>query len=286
MTDQTLVKRLRHGATNIHSIGPALNSVRRRVLYSAYNGGHAIANDTQAASTALPVSTICGFTHHLDSNGKLNPISASNPKRIRIGQGGTETYANVIAASFADATVPFGRGTLTLEAVAAFNAGDAIVALDASHRVAMLEKNALPKGADGMFRIPRFDDPDVKVRLAEHERTGRAFSEVFAREMTRETEFERAQRLAMNTSADRAMLGKTGSVDFKRAGEESRKRREVVASASGQAGYLEVGQPGWRSSAPVLKRKKPRPAKSPEARAEQRQRKAAKAKQRARRGWA
>lgn len=112
-----------------------LNGVRRRVLYSAYNGGHAIANDTQGASTALPVSTICGFTHHLDANGKLNPVSAANPKRIRIGQGGTETYANVVSASFADATVPFGRGTLTLEAVAAFTAGDAIVALDASHRV-------------------------------------------------------------------------------------------------------------------------------------------------------
>jgi hypothetical protein len=112
-----------------------LNGVRRRVLYAAYNGGHAIANDTQGASTALPVSTICGFTHHLDSNGKLLPVSSTNPKRIRIGSGGTETYANVIAASPADATVPFGRGTLTLSANGAFTMGDAIVALDASHRV-------------------------------------------------------------------------------------------------------------------------------------------------------
>ena len=112
-----------------------LNGARRRVLYAAYQGGHAIANDTQGAATALPVSTICGFTHHLDSNGKLLPVSSSNPKRIRIGSGGTETYANVIAATPADATVPFGRGTLTLSANGAFTAGDAIVALDASHRV-------------------------------------------------------------------------------------------------------------------------------------------------------
>lgn len=112
-----------------------LNGVRRRVLYAAYQGGHAIANDTQGAATALPVSTICGFTHHLDSNGKLLPVSSSNPKRIRIGSGGTETYANVIAATPADATVPFGRGTLTLLANGAFTMGDAIVALDASHRV-------------------------------------------------------------------------------------------------------------------------------------------------------
>lgn len=112
-----------------------LNGVRRRVLYAAYNGGHAVANDTQGASTALPVSTICGFTHHLNADGKLLPISTSNPIRIRIGTGDTATYANVIAVSPADATVPFGRGTLTLSANGAFTAGDPIVSLDASHRV-------------------------------------------------------------------------------------------------------------------------------------------------------
>lgn len=112
-----------------------LNAVRRRILYSAYEGGHAIANDTQAASTALPVSTICGFTHQLDINGKLNPVSSTNPKRIRIGDPDTATYANVIACSPADPDIPYGRGTLTLAANGAFTAGDPITALDASHRV-------------------------------------------------------------------------------------------------------------------------------------------------------
>lgn len=112
-----------------------LNAVRRRTLYSAYEGGHAIANDTQGASTTLPVSTICGFSHQLDSNGKLFPVSTNNPKRIRIGVGDAAVYASVIAVSPADASVPFGRGTLTLLANTAFTAGDSVRALDASHRV-------------------------------------------------------------------------------------------------------------------------------------------------------
>ena len=112
-----------------------LNAVRRRILYSAYEGGHAIANDTQGGATALPVSTICGFTHHLTSDGMLQPVSGNNPKRIRIGVGDAAVYANVIAVSPADALIPFGRGTLTLEANTAFTAGDPVRALDASHRV-------------------------------------------------------------------------------------------------------------------------------------------------------
>jgi hypothetical protein len=75
-----------------------------------------------------------------------------------------------------------------------------------------------------------------------------------------------------------------GPVDFKRAGEESRARRVVIASTSGQAGYLEVGPDGWRSSAPVIKRSK-RPAKSRDERDEQAADRKARARRKARRGW-
>jgi len=99
-----------------------------------------------------------------------------------------------------------------------------------------------------------------------------------------EEAFDRTQRMGMgmNTSADRAMVSKTGPLDFAAAGELN--RRVVVASARGQAGYLEVGQDGWRSSAVVIKRSK-RPAKSPEVKAEQRQRKAFRTARKSRRGW-
>lgn len=139
MLEQAVVVR-KNFATRWSGIGLAmakkLNGARRRMLYSAYEGGHAIANATEGGgSVTLPVSTICGFTHHLDANGKLLPISASNPKRIRIGTGDAAVYANVVSVAAADATVQFGRGVLTLAVATIFTMGDPVVALDASHRV-------------------------------------------------------------------------------------------------------------------------------------------------------
>lgn len=110
-----------------------LNAGRRRKLYTGYEGGHAIANNSAAPGTSLQVSSINGFTHQLNSDGKLLPVSLDNPKPIRIG---ASTFALVTGVSAAQAAFPFGRGTLTLAgAGATFNAGDAVVAMDASHRV-------------------------------------------------------------------------------------------------------------------------------------------------------
>jgi hypothetical protein len=91
-----------------------------------------------------------------------------------------------------------------------------------------------------------------------------------------ETDFERAQRLAMNTSADRA---------FERMRPMNRLRREVLY----QPKIEPAPRPDWppRYSA---KPKPPRPPKDPELRAqeraEQRQRKAARTARKSRRGFA
>lgn len=119
--------------------------------------------------------------------------------------------------------------------------------------------------------------------------------------------------------SDRGMImqGAGGPVDFKRAGEESRARRVVhhVTAADveadkvflaqvhasrlghlprrmtiedvhggGQAGLLEVGPDGWRSSAVVIKSRN-RPAKSRDQRDAQAADRKARARRKARRGW-
>lgn len=153
-----------------------MNAARRRKLYTGYEGGHAIANNTSGAGTSLQVSSINGFTYHLNSDGKILPVSADNPKPIRIG---TSTYALVVAVSANSATFPFGAGVLTLAANTAYNAGDPVVAMDASHRVYVgggttidaigttdiltlqairdaitkLEEDSIPKHADGTYWV-------------------------------------------------------------------------------------------------------------------------------------
>lgn len=153
-----------------------MNAARRRKLYSGYEGGHSIANNSAAPGTSLQVSSINGFTHQLNADGKLLPVSTDNPKPIRIG---ASTFALVTAVAAAQATFPFGRGTLTLSAAQTFNAGDAVVAMDASHRVYVgggdtidaisptdiltlqavrdaivrLEEDSVPKHADGTYWV-------------------------------------------------------------------------------------------------------------------------------------
>lgn len=191
---------------------------------------------------------------------------------------------------------------------------------------AVLEENAIPKGADGMYRVPRFDDPEVRAQIAEHERTGRAFSEAFAREMGHtladidkvtietwsgsaplrvgpswverhlragltpedmlpgprpETEFDRAQRLAMSAPT---MI----------------RRRPVYSSTPGQIeGARRLGSflhPAGRCTCGgggegtcdwcVMDRRRSAREDRPELRAEQAQRRRKKAAKKARRGWA
>lgn len=153
-----------------------LNAARRRKLFTGYEGGHSIANNAAAPGTSLQVASINGFTHQLNADGKILPISADNPKPIRIG---VSTYALVTAVSAADPLFPFGRGTLTLSANATWAVGDPVVAMDASHRVYVgsgstidaigttdiltlqairdaivrLEEDSIPKHSDGTYWV-------------------------------------------------------------------------------------------------------------------------------------
>jgi hypothetical protein len=173
--------------------------------------------------------------------------------------------------------------------------------------VAELELNAIPPRADGMYRVPRFDDPDIQAAIREHDVTGRAFSAAMsdgmqgrdrglsvreymeeagrdhaafvAVDMARapETEFERAQRMAMNTSVDRAMVGKTGPIDFKLAGEINRLRRTPLYEA----------QPAREPYLPRYSAKpRPKVTRDPEVKRERKAGKAARTAAKKRRGWA
>lgn len=99
-------------------------------------------------------------------------------------------------------------------------------------------------------------------------------------DMASETEFERGQRMAMNTPADRAMVGKTGPLDFKRAGELNR-IRSLRLYEPAEPPRTRPDWPPRYSKVP----KPPRPARSAETKAEQRERKAARSAARKRRGW-
>ena len=111
----------------------SLNAIRRKALYSAYLGGHAVALETAGPTTTLRVSSINGFQKQLNSDGKWLDVSSANPKPILIG---ASTYALVIAAAALDpVNFPNGRGTLTLSANASWTINDAVVAMDAPNRV-------------------------------------------------------------------------------------------------------------------------------------------------------
>lgn len=104
-----------------------MNGLYRQKLFAAYGGGHAVANNTSGAGTTLEVSSILGFTENMKDSLLLD-VSPTNPKPILIG---ASTYALVVAATPVDPAFPYGSGTLTLSANAAYNAGDTVVAMDA-----------------------------------------------------------------------------------------------------------------------------------------------------------
>lgn len=116
--------------------GQSLNAIRRKALFSAYLGGHAVALETSGGSTTLRVNQINGFMKQVNADGKWLDVSSANPKYIQIG---ASTFAEVIAVA-ADEPNPKtgfvgGRGTLTLSANAAFNVNDPVVAMDAPYRI-------------------------------------------------------------------------------------------------------------------------------------------------------
>lgn len=86
--------------------------------------------------------------------------------------------------------------------------------------VAVLEENAIPKGPDGMYRLPSLGPELSPTRLGGLDKVTIEPVRGFPLPPRREEDFERGQRMAMNTPIDRAMV--TGPVDFKRAGERSR----------------------------------------------------------------
>ncbi len=120
-----------HFERKINTLGvnaaQTMNALYRQKLFAAYIGGHAVANNTSGAGTTLQVSSILGFTEQMNGS-LLQDVGPTNPKYILIG---ASTYAVVIAATAAEAAFPYGRGTLTLQAAVAYNAGDTVVAMDA-----------------------------------------------------------------------------------------------------------------------------------------------------------
>lgn len=121
---------LRKAKTLGLNAGQTLNRLVRNRLYCAYTGGHSIAN-AGAVGVTVEVSSINGFTQQLDPNsGQLQPVSANNPKAVRIN--GVAVLQNVIGAAPEDPAFPFGAGTLTFDAAPTIAAGDTIDADDAA----------------------------------------------------------------------------------------------------------------------------------------------------------
>lgn len=152
-----------------------MSRVARNKLFRAYLAGDTVAQAAGAATTALPVASLQGFTEVL-VNGEPTAVSVTNPKVIRIaGVSGTH---NVTAAT-PSGTDPLGPGTLTL-AVASTWAGNARVeATDKSmivragaattvdgltsgsfmtlaqirQAISYLRRNRVPYHSDGMYHM-------------------------------------------------------------------------------------------------------------------------------------
>lgn len=95
--------------------GQSLNRLSRNNLFQPYLEGEAMTTAVVAAPLiSIPVTTLSGFTEQLQ-NGRLSPVSASNP--LPVSFSGTEPDNTVVGFAAADPSVPFGPGTLTLGAV-------------------------------------------------------------------------------------------------------------------------------------------------------------------------
>ncbi len=117
--------------------GQSGNAIRRKSLYGAYLGGHAVALETEGGgSTTLRVNDVGGFYRQLNEDGKWLAVSQANPKPIQIG---ANTFALVVAVAALEPNpktgFPSGRGTLTLAANATWTVNDPVVAMDAPYRI-------------------------------------------------------------------------------------------------------------------------------------------------------
>lgn len=155
--------------------GQTLNRIARNRLFSAYVGGHTIAETAGSPITTVEVASITGFQQQL-LDGELQPVSSANPKPFLIN--GVLDSENVIAAAPLDSAFPNGRGTLTISGSGAiFAAGDSVTAADAAtvirsgggssvdalaatdlltlanirQAVATLRRNRVPTHADGYY---------------------------------------------------------------------------------------------------------------------------------------
>lgn len=155
--------------------GQTLNRLARNRLFCSYVGGDTVATAAGTAVAVVPVSSINGFTDTI-VNGRLTPVSASNPKTATLSGVGT---VSVIGTAAADPLVPFGPGTLTLSATATWAADARVKAADAPtiirpaaattidgltsaslitlrdirEAVATLQRNRVPKHPDGYYHV-------------------------------------------------------------------------------------------------------------------------------------
>ena len=108
----------------------------RNAIFRPYLEGEAMVTTgvTGGGQTQLSVSTLSGFTQLLQ-NGRLNPVSASNPLPITFSNG--EVANTVVGFAPANPARPFGPGTITLGAALAGNvpARTAVKASTAARRL-------------------------------------------------------------------------------------------------------------------------------------------------------
>lgn len=102
---------------NIHNLGlhsgQSLNRIVRDKLYNAYTSGNTVVRIAQAASTAVPVASLCGFTRKIQQ-GRPQAVSPTNPLAITIVSGGVATAYNVVGFTSDYANDEIHSGILTL----------------------------------------------------------------------------------------------------------------------------------------------------------------------------
>lgn len=108
--------------------GQSMNRLARNRLFCRYIGGDTVTGAAGVATATVQVAMINGFTTVV-VNGEETPVSAANPKSVRIS--GIALPVNVIAAAPTDPADPLGPGTLTLSAVATFANAARVLASDA-----------------------------------------------------------------------------------------------------------------------------------------------------------
>ena len=95
--------------------GQSLNRLIRDRLFTSYLAGEAVTRASAAATaTSIQVTTLNGFTEQV-LNGRLQPISPSNPLTITF-TGGTEPANTVVGFTPNDPNQPLGAGVLNLGA--------------------------------------------------------------------------------------------------------------------------------------------------------------------------